>query len=108
MSPATSKIDSTAGDRKIRATTRRILTTGGAAESPRRMRAAPPCTIRQPGREGDRSSVRILLPRTRDLYSALPSAYEVAHSDTRRKLAEFFSCGDAGAGPHPGRGTIAL
>src|SRR5580692_1753142 len=93
MSPPTSAIDSTAGDRKISATTRRILTIRGAAENHRRMREAPPCTIRQPGREGDRSSVRIALPRTRDLYSALPSAYEVAHSDGQGKLPQFSPAG---------------
>src|SRR5260370_4470491 len=68
------------------AATIRILTITGAAENPRRMRTSPPCTIRNPGRDRRPSSVRISLPRTRNLYSALPTAFEVAHSDTAKKI----------------------
>jgi len=62
------------------------VTISGAAEKPRRMRTSPPCTIRNPGRDRRPSSVRISLPRTRNLYSALPTAFEGAHSDTAKKI----------------------
>src|SRR5258708_16739958 len=58
----------------------------GARENPRGMRTTPPATMRNPGRDRGPSSVRTSLPRTRNLYSALPTAYEDTQSDTAKKI----------------------